>query len=41
VLTEMLESDGPYLLEVIVEKEANVFPMVTPGSSVSEIKLTY
>jgi acetolactate synthase-1/2/3 large subunit len=40
-LKEMLDTDGPYLLEVIVEKEANVFPMVAPGSSVSEIKLTY
>jgi acetolactate synthase-1/2/3 large subunit len=40
-LKEMLNTDGPYLLEVIVEKEANVFPMVAPGSSVSEIKLTY
>ena len=40
-LKEMLNTEGPYLLEVIIEKEANVFPMVAPGSSVSEIKLTY
>jgi acetolactate synthase-1/2/3 large subunit len=40
-LTEMLAAEGPYLLEVIVEKEGNVFPMVEPGSSVSEIRLTY
>jgi len=40
-LTEMLESEGPYLLEVIVEKEGNVFPMVEPGSSVSEVRLKY
>jgi len=40
-LTEMLASEGPYLLEVVVQKEGNVFPMVQPGSSVSEIRLTY
>jgi len=39
-LKVMLESPGPYLLDVTVEKEANVWPMVTPGSSVSEVKLT-
>ncbi len=40
-LIEMLGSKGPYLLEIIVEKEGNVFPMIEPGSSVSEIRLTY
>ena len=40
-LVEMLSADGPYLLEMTIEKEANVFPMVEPGSSVSEIRLTY
>lgn len=40
-LAEMLYSKGPYLLEVKVEKQGNVFPMVEPGSSVSEIRLTY
>jgi acetolactate synthase-1/2/3 large subunit len=40
-LDEMLAAKGPYLLEVIVEKEGNVFPMVEPGSSVSEVRLTY
>jgi acetolactate synthase I/II/III large subunit len=39
-LSEMLAGDGPYLLEVIIEKEGNVFPMVEPGSSVSDIRLT-
>lgn len=34
-----LNHDGPYLLEVMVEKEGNVFPMVQAGASVSEIKL--
>ena len=40
-VTEMLDVAGPYLLEVSVEKEGNVFPMVEPGSSVSDIRLTY
>ena len=31
--------DGPYLIEVIVEKEGNVFPMVPAGASVSDIRL--
>jgi acetolactate synthase-1/2/3 large subunit len=35
----MLDHDGPYLLEVVVEKEDNVFPMVPSGSSVSDIIL--
>ncbi len=40
-LTEMLDTEGPYLLEIKVEKQGNVFPMVEPGKSVSEIRLTY
>jgi acetolactate synthase-1/2/3 large subunit len=40
-IKEMLSIEGPYLLEVTVEKEANVLPMVQPGASVSEIKLTH
>ncbi|MEL0186448.1 MAG: biosynthetic-type acetolactate synthase large subunit [Flavobacteriaceae bacterium] len=36
---EMLSFDGPYLLEVCVEKEENVFPMIPSGSSVSDIRL--
>jgi acetolactate synthase I/II/III large subunit len=35
----MLNHNGPYLLEVKIEKEDNVFPMVPTGSSVSEIRL--
>jgi acetolactate synthase-1/2/3 large subunit len=35
----MLDHNGPYLLEVKVEKEGNVFPMVPAGCSVSEIRL--
>ena len=38
-LEEMLAHDGPYVLEVAVEKEANIFPMVPSGASVDEIKL--
>lgn len=38
-LVEMLNHDGAYLLEVMVGKENNVFPMVPQGSSVSEIRL--
>lgn len=38
-LDEMFEATGPYLLEVVVEKEDNVFPMVPPGASVSDIIL--
>jgi acetolactate synthase-1/2/3 large subunit len=38
-IKEMLEHDGSYLLEVMVGKENNVFPMVEAGTSVSEIRL--
>lgn len=38
-LKEMLVHDGSYLLEVMVGRENNVFPMVPQGSSVSEIRL--
>ena len=38
-LTRMLTTPGPYLLEVIVEKETNVFPMVPSGASVSDVRL--
>ncbi|EKE02938.1 MAG: Acetolactate synthase [uncultured bacterium] len=40
-LEEMLNSKGPYLLDITIEKEGNVFPMIEPGSSVSEVRLTY
>ncbi len=36
---EMIASDMPYFLEVKVEKEANVFPMIPSGASVSDIRL--
>lgn len=38
-LEEMLNNKGSFLLEVIVTKENNVFPMVPQGCSVSEIRL--
>lgn len=38
-MARMLGHAGPYLLEVMVEKEDNVFPMVPTGASVSEIRL--
>jgi acetolactate synthase-1/2/3 large subunit len=38
-LKEMLDYNGAYLLEVMVGKENNVFPMVEAGTSVSEIRL--
>lgn len=38
-LATMLEHKGPYLLEIMVKKENNVFPMVPQGCSVSEIRL--
>lgn len=38
-LKAMLDHPSSYLLEVVVGKENNVFPMVPQGSSVSEIRL--
>jgi acetolactate synthase-1/2/3 large subunit len=38
-LKEMLDHKGAYLLEVMVGKENNVFPMVPQGCSVAEIRL--
>ncbi len=38
-IEEMLNSDSHFLLEVVVEKEENVFPMIPTGSCVSEIRL--
>lgn len=36
---EMMQSPKAYFLEVCVEKEDNVFPMIPTGSSVSDIRL--
>ncbi len=38
-IKKMLKHEGPYLLEVVIEKEENVFPMVPSGSSVADIRL--
>ncbi len=38
-IQKMIDHKGPYLLEVTIEKEDNVFPMVPTGASVSEIIL--
>lgn len=38
-IQEMVQSNGPFLLEVVVEKEGNVFPMVPAGASISDIRL--
>jgi len=38
-VNEMMASKGPYFLEVRVEKEDNVFPMIPSGASVSDIRL--
>ncbi|MDG1292121.1 MAG: biosynthetic-type acetolactate synthase large subunit [Flavobacteriaceae bacterium] len=38
-VAEMMASDKPYFLEVCVEKEDNVFPMIPTGASVSDIRL--
>jgi len=40
-LVDMLEAEGPYLLDIAIEREGNVLPMVEPGASVSEITLNY
>ncbi|WP_298950174.1 biosynthetic-type acetolactate synthase large subunit [uncultured Nonlabens sp.] len=36
---EMMNSDEAYFLEVRVQKEGNVFPMIPTGASVSEVRL--
>lgn len=38
-IQEMMSSKNPYFLEVKVEQEDNVFPMIPSGASVSEIRL--
>jgi len=38
-IEKMLDHKGPYLLEIKVEQEENVFPMVPPGASVSDVIL--
>ena len=38
-ISEMLQDDKPYVLEVIVQQEGNVFPMVPSGACVSSVRL--
>ncbi|MFM7021504.1 MAG: biosynthetic-type acetolactate synthase large subunit [Flavobacteriales bacterium] len=38
-LKTMLAHNGPYLLEVMVEQEGNVFPMIPQGKAVNEVQL--
>lgn len=35
----MIETKGPYLLDIRVEKEQNVFPMVPAGAGIADIRL--
>src|SRR2546430_13871843 len=35
-LRQANESPGPALVELVIEQEANVFPMIVPGGSLSE-----
>ena len=39
-IAEMLLHDGAFFLEVVVEKEDNVFPMIATGCSVEEVRLS-
>jgi acetolactate synthase-1/2/3 large subunit len=39
-MKQMIDHKGPYLLEVLIEKEDNIFPMVPAGKSVSQIILS-
>jgi acetolactate synthase-1/2/3 large subunit len=39
-LKAMIDHNGPYLLEVMVGKENNIFPMVPQGRGISEIVLS-
>ncbi|MFL2606289.1 MAG: biosynthetic-type acetolactate synthase large subunit [Candidatus Marisimplicoccus sp.] len=36
----MIKSKKPYVLEICVEKENNVFPMIPSGASVSDVRLS-
>jgi acetolactate synthase-1/2/3 large subunit len=38
-LEEIIAAEGPYLLEIKVENKENVFPMIAPGTGVSDIRL--
>jgi acetolactate synthase I/II/III large subunit len=39
-LDTLLTHDGPYLLDIHVKKEENVFPMIPSGAAVTDVRLT-
>ncbi|WP_113925116.1 biosynthetic-type acetolactate synthase large subunit [Cognataquiflexum aquatile] len=39
-VAQMILHEGPFFLEVVVEKEDNVFPMIATGCSVEEVRLS-
>lgn len=39
-LDRMLAATTPYLLEIVVEKQGNIFPMIVSGTGVGEIRLS-
>ena len=39
-IDEMLACEGPFVLDVMVEREENVFPMIPVGAGCSEIRLS-
>ena len=36
-IERMLASEGPYLLDVVVSREQNVYPMVAPGAALDDV----
>ncbi len=36
-IDEMLASEGPYLLDVAISREQNVYPMVAPGAALDDV----
>jgi acetolactate synthase I/II/III large subunit len=39
-LKDMISSKSSYFLEVVIEKEGNVFPMIPSGATVSDVRLS-
>jgi len=40
-LSVLLAEKGPFILDIHIDKEGNVLPMIEPGASVSDITLNY
>ena len=40
-LAAMLAAEGPFVMDIDIEREGNVLPMIEPGASVSEVTLNY